>query len=502
MVLPIDPISAAVRSISRVTSEEILRYELQLLSAEISDLNKFRAYYDGDQKLEFGTEKFKEKFGDAFKGFRDNWCAPVVEAPADKLFIEGVRLGTTEEEISDNTDISRSIWNIFRENDIDEQQLDLHEAALVEGRSYMICWPDEERGVRLDWNPADLVRVRYADDDHRKIIWACKRWLTPSGQIYVTVYTPNAILKYQEAARELILDTRTGIDAQRPTFGSPQNWEPRNVPGEPWPLPNPFRVVPVVEFPNKRGSELHDVIPLQDGVNYLLMQILTAAGFQGWPQRGFMSGVKEPIGGWSNEPGKVWQVPPDLDADGEMHYGSMFEFKPADLSGMRSSVEMVLQHIALQTKTPVRMFFQSDRGGRGDAPSGESLLVEDQPLLDKVEDRQNRFGNAWYRVVRMIALMSDNIRTDLPLGEMRWKDPRAKYRSALIEEGAKMVAKMGIPLKFAATQLGLSEDELELLYSLLDEMKTEKQQEADAEVQRQIEVASASSPEPSLPTDQ
>lgn len=502
MVLPIEPISAASSDIDRATSEAILNYELQLQAAENPTLTRYRAYYDGDQSLVFGTEKFRTKFGSAFEGFRDNWCAPVIEAPADKLFVEGILLGTTEEEMTANSDLSRQIWNVFRANDIDEQQADLHEGALVEGRSYMICWPvdDEDnpaRTVSLDWNPADLVRVRYADDNPRKIVWAMKRWLTPSGKTYITVYTRSAIYKYEEMAREIRFDTRTGIDAQRPTIVGPQTYEPRIIPGERWPLPNPYGIVPVVEFLNKRESELHDVIPLQNGVNYLMLQGLSAAGFQGFPQRGFMSGVSEPVGGWSNEPGQVWQLPPDLDAEGNLHYGSVFEFQSADLSGIRSFTEMVLQHIALQTKTPVRLFMQSDRGGRGDAPSGESLLVDDQPLLDKVEDRQNRFGNSWYRVAQLVARMDNSIElSSLPLGEVRWKDPRAKYRSALVEEGAKMVKDMGMPLKFVASQMGFTADEMELLNLEIAAAEEKAEADKEAEFERQVEMAEATRPEP------
>lgn len=501
MALPIEPIPASVTTYSQEDLDLILRYELGLLGQEIDDFERFRDYYDGRQELVFGTAKFKETFGSAFEKFRSNWCGPVVDAMADKLLVEGLLLGTTDEERQTNDETARTIWNILRRNDIDEQQSDLHEGALVEGRGYVIVWPstNPEQRIRVDWNPADLMRVRYADDDPRKIVWAMKRWLTPSGNVYITVYTPAFIYKYVESSREMTTNTRQGIDAIRPNNSPSFSYAPRTVPGEDWPLRNPFGVVPVVEFINKHGSELDDVIPLQDGVNYLMLQAFTAAGFQGFPQRGFFSGVREPEGGWSNEPGKVWQVPPDLDAEGALHYGSNFEFGTADLGELRSLVEMTLQHLALQSKTPVRMFFESDRGGRGDSPSGESLLVEDQPLLDKVEDRQRRFGNAWYRVAQLISRMDGQLPDELPIGEARWKDPRSKYRSALIEEGAKMVKDMGMPLKFVVTQLGFTQDEIDLCLSLIDVQAEEEQAKKEEDFERSkemVEVQAEARPAP------
>lgn len=493
MVIPIDPIPASNPNLSREASEQILKHELQLLTTELTDLKKLRDYYDGEQSLVFGTEKFKAQFGPAFPDFRSNWCAPVVEAVADKLYAEGISLGTTQQEIEENKDLARQLWNMARVNDIDEQQAELYEGALVEGRSYAIVWPsieNDERIVRIDWNPADLIRVRYADDDPRKVVWAMKRWLTPSGKINITVYTENAIYKYVEQAREYRLDTRVGIESQRPDNTPSLSFEPRLVQGENWPLTNPYSQVPVVPFPNKRGSELHDVIPLQDGINYLMLQAFSGAGFLGFPQRGFLSGVKEPKGGWSNSPGRVWQVPPDIGPEGDLNYGTTFEFAAADLSPISEFVAMTLQHIAHQTKTPTRLFYESDRGGRGDAPSGESLLVEDQPLLDKVEDRQRRFGNAWYRVFRLVSLMGEGLPDSLPLGELVWHDPRSKYRSALMEEGAKMVDKMGLPIRFVAKQLGFTADEQQDLLALLEEQKEEQKKDEMDKMEMEADIAS------------
>ena len=488
---------------SRAVSEAILRNELQLLTVELDELQKYRDYYDGEQKMVFGTKKFLDEFGPAFPQFRDNWCAPVIEAVADKLYADGLRLGTTDEEMRANAGTAHQIWNVFRENDFDEQQAELYEGALVEGRSYVIVWPDNDPNtdleVRLDWNRADLIRVRYADDDPRKIIWAMKRWLTPGGETYITVYTPSAIYKYVETARDYTQDVRTGMEAQAPLNSPTLSFSPRRVEDENWPLPNPYGVVPVVEFANKRGSELHDVIPLQDGINYMMLQALSAIGFLGYPQRGFHTGVNEPVGGWSNAPGRVWQVKPDIDPEGNLHYGKEFEFSAGSIDGIRSFIELALQHIALQTKTPVRAFFQSDRGGRGDAPSGESMLIEDQPSIDKAEDRMRRFGNAAFRLAKMVSLMHDDLPDKLPLGELDWRDPRAKYRSALIAEGALMVDKMGMPLKFVVTQLGFTQDEQELLLGAIEEQKAE--QEAALEKQNQMALEAQEQKAESAPRD-
>lgn len=534
MTVPIQALRAG-QPLSEQILNALLRDETQKMAEEQAILDKYRTYYNGDHTLTFGTAKFKAMFGTAFEGFKDDWCSVVVDATLDKLRFKGVRIGAkgaASEAAADNPNgptppadstvdkptptqtedptadpLADALWEILDKNDIDQMQSDIHEGALVEGRSYVIAWPDPELGVRVDANRAQMVRIRKADDDPRKTVYALKRWVSANGQLFVTVYTDDFLYKYESplsASQRQDLE-RFGLDAMVPTDNSSDIWQKRTAftpdgRREPWPLRNPIGEIPVIEFLNKRSSELKNVIPLQDAINFLVMQGLTASSFQGWKQRVFFSGVKEPVGGWSNEPGKVWQVPPTFDADGNMAPGSAYEFGDNDLAGFKTYIEMILQHLALTTKTPSRMFFESDRGGRGDAPSGESLLVTDQPLIDKVEDRQVRFGNSWYRLIHLMNRIQKG--EELPSGEVKWKDPRAKYRSALIAEGALMVEKMGIPLEFVITQLGFTSEEVAILKQLLEQKKVEDELVKEKEFNQTLEMEKTKAelkPTPTLP---
>jgi len=450
-------------------SRAILRSEAQALAEDLPTFNLYRDYYDGDQLLSYGTDRFKEEFGSSFDGLVSNWCAPVVDAVLDKLEVIGVKIPGAEA-------MSDAIWNILRRNDLDEQQDELHEGVLVESRAYAIIWPDPKLGVRFDWQPAQNVRIKYADDDDRIPVWAMKRWITSSGVSRINLYFADRIEKWH------------GVDepSNRDRFFTPQalpnsGIEPFIVPGEPWPLPNPLGEVPVVEFSNRVGSEIKGVIPLQDGVNYLLTSGFGAAEFNAMKQKVMMTNVDEPKGGWSNNPGRVWHLPSALDPDGKPINSTIGEFSATDLAPYRSYIEMILQQIALTTKTPVRLFFQSDRGGRGDAPSGDALRVDDQPLIDKVQSKQKRLGNSWYRVMGLAAkIVTGDSELVLPPGEMIWQDIQADYRTALLDEAIKMQT-LKIPYEFIITKLGLNPDEIALLEDLGPE-------EAEAET---VEVAAA-----------
>ena len=427
----------------------IIHSETQALAEDLPRFNKYRDYYDGDQKLAYGTERFKDEFGDAFEGMVSNWCAPVVDAVLDKMEVIGVKIPNAET-------LSDAVWNVLRLNDLDEQQEELHEGVLVESRAYAIVWPDPDLGVRFDWQPAQNVRIKYADDDDRIPVWAMKRWVTSSGVVRVNLYFADRIEKWQGTNEP---SNRSSVPTSLPNAGLMRFI----VPNEPWPLPNPFGEIPVVEFSNRAGSEIKDVIPQQDAVNFLSTSAFGAAEFNAFTQKVMMTNADEPVGGWENHPGRIWSIPAVLDADGKPIPSSIGEFSATDLGPYRSLIEMELQHIALTSKTPVRLFFQSDRGGRGDAPSGDALRVEDQPLIDKVQSKQNRLGNSWYKIVGLVAkAVTKDFSLTLPAGEIVWQDIQADYRSALLEDAAQMM-EIRIPYEFYVKKLGFTPEEIETL---------------------------------------
>lgn len=459
--------------------EAVIRAETQALSQEIPELDKYRSYYEGDQKLVFGTEEFRAKFGPAYANYRDNWCEVVADAVVDKLTVQGILIPEREDD-------GKKIWEVFKKNDMDEVQNEVHEAAIVEGKATVIAWEDRDLGVRLDFNPPQMVRVRYSDDDYRRPIFAIKQWITPSGETRVNVYTPKAVYKYTQRVANNPLPpnfARRGVDALRATDTPSASLQPRRVEGEAWPLPHSFGVVPVVEFINKTSSELKNVIPHQDAINYIWISAFTAGEFSAWAQRVFHTAAHEPPGGWKNSPGMIWRIPVIPDAEGKALPFSMGEFRPAQLDGFRQLIETQLQSMAHTSKTPVRLFFKSDRGGRGDAPSGESLIVEDEPLLEKVANRQSRFGNSWYRIAGLIA---KGLKLPvLPPGEMRWKDTRAKYRTTLLAE-AKVMFDMGVPLDFLVEHMAFSPEEIEVLRQKIEIDVAKKEEEAEKEMENQV----------------
>ena len=478
--------------------EAILRSELKSLTEETVAMNKFRDYFEGEQSLVYSTEIFQQVFGNSFKGFKDNWMEVIVNATRDRLKVIGFNFDD-----DDNFTLSDRLWEIFEANEFDEQQDDLHEGILVEGRAFVIVWPDDELGATIDWQPGQLCRIFYDPERRTRRLWAVKRWTTDFGDVYVTFYTPEAVYKFIDKSGISGTSTRTSTDTPRPGssalteipgvgwFG---NLEKRKVGDEEWPLPNPLGVVPVVEFNNTSyRSEIKHHVPQQDALNKTLLDLMVAGEFAASPQRAVETMAKAPDGGWKSSPGEVWQFPPAFDADGR-HIATQFHsFDAMDPSNFIRPTEMWLQHMALTSHTPVRYFMQADRGGRGDAPSGDSLLVDDKPLNDKVETKQVRFGNRHMEVARLVARAA-KITDERIKGETQWQDPRHDYRVAKIAEGQALID-MGIPLEYATRVIGLPPDDLKEVLDMIAEAKAEKekkeqemlvQQEANQQAKQQV----------------
>lgn len=489
----------------------VARAELHLLGKELPDLDTYRSYYQGDQLLAFGSEKFREQFGTSFEGFKDNWCEVVADAPLDKMEVIGLTFPSKDTKSanpaeSPTSPITDQIWDAFQANEFKELQQDVHEGMLVESRSAVIVWPDPELGgARMDFQPAQTVRVRYSDDDRRTPVLAVKRWETPSGEIRVNVYTNKAVFKYTEITQGQG-DSRdpslTPLQSQIPSTSSGsglrkrQAIDPRSGEVEPWPLPHNFGEVPVVEFFSRKGSKIKNVIPQQDAMNFLLMAGFGMAEEATLPPRGFFTGVAAPQGGWKMGPGQLWAIPPQFDADGKPISSSEFQFEPGDLDQLRNFTDSLLMHMAFTSKTPLRYFFQSDRGGRGDAPSGESLLVSDQQLLDYVDTIESHAGNRWWKVARLVGkAITNSSSLDLPPGIVVWRDPRAEYRSIILEDAVKM-KEVGLPYDYIISTLGLSPDEIEMVKKMREEEMKREKEEMREEAQFQ---ASLNPPTPSPP---
>jgi hypothetical protein len=165
-----------------------------------------------------------------------------------------------------------------------------HTEALIGGRSFVIVWAgDGEPSITVE--SPQQVAVAMVAGSRRQRAAALKRWVDDDGYEHGDPVPADEIYKYR--SRQKLQSGVSGLST------SVMRWQPREVAGEPWPLPNPLGVVPVVPLENRPRllragvSEIKRVIPLQDAVNKTVADMLVASEFGAAPQR-WATGLEVP----------------------------------------------------------------------------------------------------------------------------------------------------------------------------------------------------------------
>jgi hypothetical protein len=440
-------------------------------------LRRYEDYYDGEHPLLFQTQAFRKVFGQLFVGFADNWCPLVVDAVEERLEVAGFRVGTDPQAPGDS-----AAWDQWQLNHMDAESSVAHTDALIEGESSVLVWGSSDGPVITVEHPLEMIVECEAGSRYRRSA-ALKRWTQDDGTWRVTLYLPDALYKWR-SDRKVSDYTDVGRIVWREAPGA----------GEPWPLPNPLKVVPVVPLWTKpRGrreatSELASVIPQQNMCNKLLADMMVASEFAGFRQR-WATGIELPVDpktGKTVEPftsavNRLWVANP---ADEESPAPSFGEFDATDLNNYVHAVELIVQHIASQTRTPPHYFYL----GGGQPPSGESIKSAESGLVAKSHRRMLYYGQSWEEVQRLVFLVLRDPKSEAPI-ETVWKDPEFRSEGEHVDAITKKRA-LGIPDEVLWQELGYTPQQVESFKRMRLEQSV-----ADAAL---VDAAAAIAPPPAV----
>lgn len=185
-------------------------------------------------------------------------------------------------------------------------------------------------------------------------------------------------------------------------------------------LNNPYGIVPVFHFANNADigafgrSELESAIPVQDGLNKSVLDMLVAMEYSAFRQR-WVAGleVQTDADGNAIPPFKagvnnLWTTPNE-----KAHFG---DFGTSDLDQFLKVKDSFRIDMASVTGTPMYYLLPHTRG----FPSGEAMQRAESRFIAKVRDRQSAFGQTWADIMQFAARIDG-------LGEIqietRWEDP-------------------------------------------------------------------------------
>ena len=401
---------------------------------------KNERYYAGDHDLAFATDKFQTTFGSLFREFALNLCPAICDAVRDKLKITGFSVddGGTDGEAEAVKRAARRIWH---ENKMTLRAGEVHKEALKNGDAYVIVWPAADGSAAIFPNRAASCAVVYDEESPGQIVRAAKHWRTPDKRTRVNLFYPDRIEKF--------ITARPG-DSSMPDakefvpFGETN--EDRSV------IPNLYGIVPVFHFANNADtgmpghSELAAAMPVQDGLNKSVLDMLVAMEYSAFRQR-WAAGIEveideasgQPVSPFKFGPGYLWAAP-----DKDARFG---DFHAADLEQFLKVKDSFRIDMASVSGTPLHYFMQNTRG----IASGEALRKTETRFSAKVRDRQESFGQVWADVMSF-ALRASGIAEDARLLTL-WEDPAPAGEREMLEN-ILLKKEIGISVEQALTEAG------------------------------------------------
>lgn len=436
------------------------------LDRRAGPINRYWDYYRGEAHVLYATVKFRQHFGRLLSEISDNWCSVVVDSAVERLAVTGFRFGRDE-------DADEEAWDIWQASSLDADQVLAHEEASVSTLCYLLVEPPEE-GVRelpriSPLSPLEAITLNSPEDARHRLA-AYRRWVDEDGIPQARLYLPD---------RWLVLVGGDPSAAPAPALGSDR----RSREGEygHWVVadeyPNAAGVVPMVELVNKphlgRGgeSDLEPILSKQDMINKFLTDAVVNSEFTAYAQR-WATGIEITTG----EDGRP--IPPEQFVSGVSQVwisekeGARFGSIPAgDGAIFVRQIEMLVQHIAAQTRTPPHYL----TAGLGQWPSADSLRASEEGLVQKCRRKILGFGESWEEAMRIAFLyLGDAERGRAHSLESIWASPQRVSIAQVTDAAVKARTSLGVPRRATWQMLGASPQEIE-------EWEAEAAREAAAE---------------------
>lgn len=419
-----------------------IRWAVSAIAAQNKRVRLYAEYYQGKHRLMIQQERLRSIFGELFANFRLNLCSAVVDALADRLQVQGfsdpradeerkareeagqpdgVQPEAETEDILDAGEIAQEIW---KRNRMRRRMGQIHQSAISAGEAFVLVWPDKQGNPIVYPQKPTEIALEYDPESPGRIVRAAKLWKEKDGSHRLNLYYPERIEKYE---------TRVKVSGGATSY---QNFEVRRVPGEAWPLPNIHGQVPLFHFANNSDlgeagvSELRDAIPVQDGLNKSVFDMLVGGEFMAYPQRYAMNievktrrndrtGEEEPINPFKAGPERVWAL---TGGQGDQA-PQVGQLPAADIEKMLKVKQGWSLDMAQVTQTPPHYFMLSTN-----FVSGESQKTAEQKLDAKVEDRQVAFGDTWADLMALAVRMLRGGSMDGLELDTNWADTKPRNR--------------------------------------------------------------------------
>lgn len=441
------------------------------LNARRPDIEKAEQYNEGKQPLAFATEEWKQQNAARYAGFADNWCAPVVNAEAERVSIGGITFfGEGEKERASK------YWDELRRNRFELQFSQGIIQELVSKRCFVIVWGSKDGEPIVTFEHPSMVEVQYDWENPNERVAALKSWIDEDTE-YATLYTRHEVVKWERPRQAPQDERKSQADQSRTHYAADGGWMPRGGEDADWWVPNPLGVVPVVEFQNRptlRGnpiSEIQGVMPMQDAVNLLWAYLFLAADYASMDAR-VMLATSPPMIPLLDTAGKIiGERPVEMKDLREKRLITLTgdnaridSWKAAALDIFTDTIEIAVGHIAAQTRTPPH-YLVANKGMS--QLSGDALKNSEAGLATKVREFRAFTDDSLREVLQLMALVQDDRKAAeaAALASFHWDKIEIRSEAQLADALVKK-SQMGYPFEFLLEEAGHSPADIKRIMAM------------------------------------
>jgi hypothetical protein len=424
-------------------------------------VDKWRAYFDGEQDLPQGPAQDRQAFQEFQRTARTNLCLLCAESMVHRTQVQGFRATTG------TGGASEQVWKLWQAAKLDARQFGIWRKAYSRSAAYVTVGvdPRRPRTPRVTIEGPENVIVECDPADASTRLAALRLWHDPIvKRWFATLYLPGPTpdrpgLRYHWVTRR---EHKTDQSRSMLKF-SDQGWELRDEPGRSLPA------VPVVPFHNgdegeEPRSEFDVGIDVQNRLNLTVLTRLTAERYGAFRQRGLLNFEPEtdPVTGVTIAPfppgvHQLWTVPPPDPGDPEP---KLFDFQQTDTLGILRGIEADMRAFAAITITPV-YYLPGDLVNI----SADSVAALDAGHINKVRQRHTVFGEGIEETLQLMADVAE-LELDLTTSEAVWMRPE-NFNPASVADFMSKLRAAGVPLPMVVEEGGWSPQRVEALRSEL-----------------------------------
>lgn len=406
--------------------------------ARAKTVSLYRDYDKGNHRYPFASDAFKKDYLWVLQNARENMCPAVIRSFTDLVAIQAWAGAGAKDaaKVAEDLRLTRVI------------NLGVREAHRT-GDSYVLAWPNSQGVVRPWYHRADQVAYKVSDDDPDEFDWLAKLWVIESGTDIgkgrVNVYYADRVERWITQGKvqqdeNTAADWPTGDTSYQPFTGEDGGETIRHEFGRvPW-----THLAFDADTQGGHGrSVLRDVVPLQDGLNKSLADLIVGSESFARPLRALMN--YQPEVSIDPNTGKAVQEKLEFDPTkqsilGVRGNGPLTQLDPPDATKLTAVQEAFAQKIARVVGIPPTDILPD----LGNVPSGASLRVLAGRRTNAVRDFEQDNTAA---IVRLMALLG--VEDAVP----EWVDPAPMDGTEEIEI-AQSKRDLGYPLAEVLPDLG------------------------------------------------